>query len=332
MSPTRIGVSRRTMVTALASCAAGAGVHPLTRAAVFPAKPMRIVAGFPPGGAADLLARVVAERLGSIYSEPVVVDNKPGAGGTVAAGFVSKSAPDGHTLLLGVTASQTIAPAIYPSLAYSAQSDFAPVTLLAQIPVVLVVHPSVAARTPKELVALARLASPQLSFASSGSGAIPHLTAELFKASQSVQMVHVPYRGAAPAMTDLLSGRVPVMFDHLPSVLPHIKAGRLRALGVAGSTRAQALPDLPTLTEAGIAAVEVSSWFGLLAPAGTPQAVVKQLHEDVVGQLQLPDVAARIALMGAERVTSSPDAFAAVIRADTFKWARIVKATGARAD
>ena len=332
MSPTRNGVSRRTIVTALACCAAGAGVHPLARAAVFPTKPMRIVAGFPPGGAADLLARVVAERLGSIYSEPVVVDNKPGAGGTVAAGFVSKSPPDGHTLLLGVTASQTIAPAIYPSLAYSAQSDFAPVTLLAQIPVALVVHPSIAARNPKELVALARLSSPQLAFASSGSGAIPHLTAELFKASQSVQMVHVPYRGAAPAMTDLLSGRVPVMFDHLPSVLPHIKSGRLRALGVAGSTRAQALPDLPTLTEAGIAGVEVSSWFGLLAPAGTPQAVVKQLHEDVAAQLQLPDVATRIALLGAERMTSTPDAFAAVIRADSVKWARIVKATGARAD
>ena len=335
MSPSRFrseGVSRRTLLSALACCASGAAVHPLARGATFPGKPIRIVAGFPAGGSADLLARVLAERLGSLYDQPVVVENRPGAGGTVAAGFVAKAPADGHTLLLGVTASQTIAQSVYPKLPYAADTDFAPVTLLAQIPVALVVHPSVAARTPKELVALARQSATPLSFASSGNGAIPHLTAELFKLSQSVQMVHVPYRGAAPAMTDLLAGRVPVMFDHLPSVLPHIAAGRLRALGIAGNTRAQALPDLPTLAEAGVPGVEVSSWFGLLAPGGTPRALIEQLNADVLGQIERPEVAVKFAAMGAERVTSSPQAFASVIRADTLKWARIVRATGARAD
>jgi tripartite-type tricarboxylate transporter receptor subunit TctC len=300
-------------------------------AASFPTKPMRIVAGFPPGGAADLLARLVAERLGAIYPQPVVVENKPGAGATLGAAYVAQAPADGHTLLLGVTASQSIAPAIYPKLPYSAQDDFAPVTLLAQIPVALVVHPSLAATSPAELVELARKSGP-LSFASSGNGAIPHLTAELFKSSQGLNMVHVPYRGAAPAMTDLLAGRVPVMFDHLPSVLPHIRAGRLRALGIAGTARAQALPDLPTLTESGIPGVEPASWFGLLAPARTPAAIVRQLNTDVVGQLALAEVAERFATMGAERLTSSPEAFASVIRADTLKWGLVVKATGAKAD
>lgn len=326
------GISRRTLLTALAWGTSGMAMHPFARAAGFPSKPMKIIAGFPAGGSADLLARLVAERLGSVYEQPVVVENRPGAGGTVAAGFVAKAPPDGHTLLLGVTASQTIAPSIYPNLPYAAEADFAPVTLLAQIPVALVVHPSVEARTPRELVALARKVNPPLSFASSGNGAIPHLTAELFKMSQSVQLVHVPYRGAAPAMTDLLSGRVPVMFDHLPSVLPHIKAGRLRALGIAGHARAQALPELPTLAEAGVPGVEVSSWFGLLAPAGTPTDIIRKLNADVVARIGQPEVESRFTVMGAERLTSSAEEFAKVIHADTAKWARIVKATGARAD
>ncbi len=323
------GPSRRQLLAALAATTAAA--HPLARAAAFPSKPIRIVAGFPAGGSADLLARLVAERLGTLYDQPIVVENRPGAGSTVAAGYVAKAPADGHTLFLGVTATQTIAPSFYPQLPYDAGKDFAPITMLAQIPVALVVHPALAARTPQELVTLARNAASPLDFASSGNGAIPHLTAELFKSSQSLNMVHVPYRGAAAAMADLLAGRVQVMFDHLPSVLPHIQSGRLRALGIAGGARAAALPDLPTLTEAGVPGVEVSSWFGLLAPAGTPAAVVRQLNADVVAQIAQPAVTERFALMGAEALTSSPEAFASVIRADTLKWARIVKVTGAKA-
>lgn len=325
-------LARRRLLQSLGIALLGASTGETAFAAGYPAKPVRLVAGFPPGGAADLLARVLAERLGTVYDQPFLVDNRPGAGGSVGAAVVAKAAPDGYTLLLGVTASQTIAPSIYPALPYKAEADFAPISMLAQIPVCLVVNPSVDAHTPAQLVALAKAARPPLAFASSGNGAIPHLTAELFKKSQGVQMEHIPYRGAAPAMTDLLSGRVQLMFDHLPSVLPHIKAGRLRALGIAGSSRAQALPDLPTLTEQGVPGVEVSSWFGLLAPAGTPKAVIDQLNADAIRLLSTDIAAQRLAAIGAEGVTSSPESFARVIRADTIKWARIVKETGAKAD
>ncbi|WPB56723.1 tripartite tricarboxylate transporter substrate binding protein [Xylophilus sp. GOD-11R] len=322
---------RRLLQAAGAALLTGTGCG-LALAAAYPTKPVRIVAGFPPGGAADLLARVLADRLGTLYDQPVVVDNKPGAGGSVGAGVVAKAPADGYNLLLGVTASQTIAPSIYPALAYKAEADFSPVSMLAQIPVALVVHPSLEARTPAQLVALAKAANPPLTFASSGNGAIPHLTAELFKTSQGVPMEHIPYRGAAPAMADLLAGRVQVMFDHLPSVLPHIRSGKLRALGIAGAARAHALPDLPTLTEQGVRDVEVSSWFGLLAPAGTPQAIVDQLNADTVRLFGTDVTAQKLAAIGAEGVTSSPESFSRVIRADTIKWARIVKETGAKAD
>jgi tripartite-type tricarboxylate transporter receptor subunit TctC len=323
------GVSRRAALTALTGAALVAA-SPLAQANTFPTKPITIVVGFPAGGAADLLARLVAERLGSLYQQPVIVENKPGAGSTLGAAFVAKAPADGHTLLLGVTASQTIAPSIYPKLPYSADKDFAPITLLAQIPVALVVHPSLDAGNPADLVKLARKASSPMAFASSGAGAIPHLTAEVFKSTQKLDLMHIPYRGAAPAMTDLISGRVHIMFDHLPTVLPHIKTGKLRALGVASNTRAQAVSDLPTLTEAGVPGVEVSSWFGLLAPAGTPPEIIKQLNADVVKLINQPASAEKFVAMGAERLTGTPEAFASVIRADTLKWTRIVKETGAK--
>jgi tripartite-type tricarboxylate transporter receptor subunit TctC len=324
-------VSRRHVL-----CGAGAlgllSVTGLARAEAYPSKPIRIVVGFPPGGSGDMMARFVAERLGSIYSQPVVVENRPGAGATLGAAAVAKSAPDGGTLLLGTVASQAIAPAIYKTLPYRNEADFAPITMLAQVPVALVVHPSLDVRSPRELAALARTAQPPVLFASSGNGAIPHLTAELFKKSQKVPMEHVPYKGAPAAMTDLLAGRVPVMFDHLPSVLPHIKAGRLRGLGIAGSTRARSLPELPTLAEQGIADVDVNSWFGLFAPAGTPPSIVTQLNVDLLQLLNTNAAIQRIADMGAESVTSSPQAFSALIRSDTQKWGRLVRETGATAD
>ncbi len=298
----------------------------------YPSKPVRLIAGFPPGGAADLLARVMADKLSAAMGQPFVVENRPGAGGTIGADAVAKAPPDGYTLLLGVTASQTIAPSIYKSLPYDAVRDFKPVALVATIPVVLVVHPSVPAHNARELVAVARAASAPMQFASSGSGAIPHLAGELFQLSQGVKLQHVPYKGAALAMSDLLAGRVQLMFDNLPTVLAHIRSGKLRALAVAGNKRARALPDLPTLAEAGVPGVEVGSWFGVLAPGGTPDAIVATLAREAARAVGSEDAKARMDSMGAEPAYLPPEEFARLMRAETDKWAKLVKATGAQAD
>ncbi len=322
-----------TFATAARAALAALVLAPLfANAQAYPVKPVRIIAAFPPGGAADLLARVVADKLSSSLGQSFVVENRPGAGGTIGADAVAKSAPDGYTLLLGVTASQTIAPAVYKKLAYDPARDFRPIALVATIPVALVVHPSIAANNARDFVAVAKAASPPLQFASSGSGAIPHLTGELFQLSQGLKMQHVPYKGAPLAMSDLLAGRVQVMFDNLPTVLPHIRSGKMRALAIAGSKRAKALPDLPTLAEAGVAGVEVSSWFGVLAPAGTPDAVVSVLARELAKAVAADDARARMEAMGAEPAYQPPEAFAALIRTETDKWAGLVKATGATAD
>jgi tripartite-type tricarboxylate transporter receptor subunit TctC len=307
-------------------------VATVTEAQIYPTKPVKVIAGFPPGGAADLLARVVGDKLSAALGQSFVVENRPGAGGTIGADAVAKAAPDGYTLLLCVTASQTIAPSIYKSLPYDAAKDFKPVALVATIPVTLVVHPSVAANNARELVAVMRSAPAPMQYASSGNGAIPHLAGELFQLSQGVKLVHVPYKGAPLAMSDLLSGRVQLMFDNLPTVLAHIRSGKLRALAVAGNKRARALPDLPTLAEAGIPNVEVGSWFGVLAPAGTPDAIVATLTRELGKAVAADDAKARMDAMGAEPAYLAPEDFAKLIRSDTGKWARLVKATGAQAD
>jgi tripartite-type tricarboxylate transporter receptor subunit TctC len=301
-------------------------------AQTYPSKPVKVIAGFPPGGAADLLARVVADKLASSLGQPFVVENRPGAGGTIGADAVAKAAPDGYTILLGVTASQTIAPSIYKALPYDAANAFKPVALVATIPVTLVVHPSVPANNARELVALAKAAPAPMQFASSGSGAIPHLAGELFQLSQGLKLQHVPYKGAPLAMSDLLSGRVQLMFDNLPTVLPHIRSGKLRPLAVAGNKRARALPDLPTLAEAGVPNVEVGSWFGVLAPGGTPDAIVATLSREIAKAVAADDARGRLDAMGAEPAYLSPEDFSKLIRADTDKWARLVRATGAQAD
>lgn len=330
----RLHAGRRATLCALLalSAAAGLSLNAANAAEAYPTKkPVTIVAGFPPGGAADQLARLLANRFSIAFKQSFVVENKAGAAGTIGAGAVAKAAPDGYTLLLGVTASQAIAPSIYKDLPYAPEKDFAPISLVAQIPVVMAVHPSVTAKSAQEFVAESKARSTPYSYASSGTGAIPHLTGELFQRSTGVKIMHVPYKGAAPAMTDLLAGRVELMFDHLPSILPHIRAGKLRPLGIAGAHRAAALPDLPTLSEQGISGVEVSSWFGLFAPAGTPKEVVEQLHAEVVKTLATPEAKAQLQTIGAEPVGNSPAEFARIIGADSKRWSDLVKATGVRA-
>jgi tripartite-type tricarboxylate transporter receptor subunit TctC len=295
-------------------------------------KPVTIVVGFAPGGAADQLARIFGQRLSASLAQSFVIENRAGAGGTTGAATVAKAAPDGYTLLMGVTASQSIAPSMYPSLRYQPEKDFQPISLIAHIPLAFVVHPEVKANAPKEFVALAKARTESFSFASSGIGAIPHLTGELFELATGVKMTHVPYKGAAPAMTDLVSGRVDVMFDHLPSVLPHIRTGKLRALAIAGRQRASALPQLPTLAELGVPGVEVSSWFGLLAPAGTPEAIVQRLQAEVSTILASEDVKVQLRAIGAEPVGSTAKEFANVIQADSKKWADLIKAAGITAE
>lgn len=298
----------------------------------YPSKPVRIIVGFPAGGAADILARLLSEKLGSAYKQSFVVENKSGAGGTIGAGIASRSAGDGYTLLLGVTASQTIAPSIYKDLNYDPNKDFEPIAMIATIPVALVVNSSVKANTAAELVSLAKSVEPPLAYASSGVGAIPHLTGALFQKSQALDLLHVPFKGSSPALTEVLAGRVQIMFDHLPSSLPAIKTGRLRALGIAGDKRAAALPNVPTMAEAGMPDVAVASWFGLLAPAGTPGAIVTKLNELVNEQLDTPEAREAIAALGAEVSTTTPQEFADIIRADSKKWADIVRLTGANAN
>lgn len=301
-------------------------------AQTYPVKPVTIVAPFSAGGSADLLARILSEKLTPVFNQPVVVENKVGAGGTIGANFVAKAPPDGYTLLLGVTATQTIAPSFYKSLPYNSEKDFKPIGLIAQIPVVFVINSELKINSAKDFVATAKKSGKVYSYASSGTGAIPHLTGELFQISTGIKLNHIPYKGAAPAMTDLISGRVDIMFDHLPTVLPHIKSGKLIPLAVAGSERAKALPEVPTLAEVGIAGVDVYSWFGLLAPAGTSDQISNQLNQEIQKIQKMDDVKAKLANMGAEPVVMSSDNFKKLIESDIKKWSKLIKTTGIQSE
>ena len=291
----------------------------------YPTKPVRIVVGFPAGGAADVLARLLSEKLGAAYKQPFVVENRAGAGGTIGAATVARAEGDGYTLLMSVTASQTIAPSVYKQLPYDPTKDFTAVAMVATIPVALVVNSGVAADDVQSLIRLARESSPPLAYGSSGVGAIPHLTSIRFQqANEGMELLHVPFKGSAPAITELLAGRVQMMFDHLPSSLQHVNSGKLKALAIAGNRRAEALPNVPTLAEAGVEGVAVNSWFGLLAPAGVPTEIVQDLNEKVNALLAQDDVRQAIATIGAEPAAMSPIEFNELIISDTRKWADVV--------
>jgi len=300
--------------------------------APYPSKPIRIVVPFPAGGTTDILARAVAQKLTETGGQPVVVDNRPGAGGNIGAELVAKSAPDGYTLLMGTVGTHAINPGLYAKMPYDHQRDFAPVILVAGVPNVLVVHPAVPVNSVQELIAYGKANPGRLNFASSGSGTSIHLSGELFKTMSGVQMTHIPYKGSAPALADLLGGQVQLMFDNLPSALPHIKAGKLRALAVTSAQRAPALPDVPTVAEAGLPGFEASSWFGLLAPAGTPKEIIAKLNAEVATWLATPAARDKLTAQGANAVGNSPDEFTQYIAAETVKWQKVVKESGAKVE
>jgi tripartite-type tricarboxylate transporter receptor subunit TctC len=298
----------------------------------YPAKPVRLVVPFPAGGTTDILARAVAQTLSEAWGQQVIVDNRPGAGGNIGSDLVAKSKPDGYTLLMGTVGTHAINPSLYKNMPYDHVKDFAPVILVAGVPNVLVVNLSLPVHSVPELIAYAKANPGKLNFASSGNGTSIHLSGELFKAMTGVEMTHVPYKGSAPALTDLIGGQVQLMFDNLPSSLPFIKAGKLRALAVTSGARAAALPDLPTLAESGLPGFEASSWFGVLAPAGTPRDIVAKLNGAIAGWLASPEAKEKLLAQGAIAAGGAPDDFARHIGAETSKWAKVVKASGAHID
>ena len=298
----------------------------------YPNKPIRLVVPFPPGGTTDILARDVGQRLTEALGQPVVIDNRPGAAGNIGSEIVAKSTPDGYTLLMCTVSSPAINPSLYSKLPYDHIKDFAPVILVARVPNVLEVNPSVPVYTVTDLIKLAKEKPGQLNFASSGSGTSIHLSGELFKTMAGVNMVHVPYKGSAPAVTDLVGGQVQLMFDNLPSSLQQIKGGKLRAIAVTSAQRSPALPDIPTIAESGLPGFEATSWFGVLAPAGTPAAIVNRLNAEVDKWLQSDSGKAQLFEQGALPAGGTPEEFAAYIRAETEKWAKVVKVSGAKVD
>jgi tripartite-type tricarboxylate transporter receptor subunit TctC len=297
----------------------------------YPEKPIRFILGFPPGGGSDILARVIGQKLSDAWGQQVVIDNRPGAGGNIAAAIAARSAPDGYTLYLGTSSSHAINKSLYRKLDYDPEKDFAPVTLVASAQNILAVHPSVAAKSVRELIALAKQRPGQLSYASTGIGTSSHLAAELFKHMAGVDIVHIPYKGPA-AMIDLISGQVQMTFGRIPVVLPHAKSGRLRMLAVTGARRSALLPQVPTVAESGLPGFEVSAWFGVLVPAGTPGRIVSKLNAGIAGILNDPAVRERLVSEDFEVLTSTPEQFASHIRSETLKWARVIKVTGIRAD
>jgi tripartite-type tricarboxylate transporter receptor subunit TctC len=315
----------------LAACCALLFADPAS-AQAYPSHSVKIVVPFPAGGSNDIVARVLAQKLAERTGQPFVVENRGGAGGNIGADSVAASDPDGYTLLLTAPPPLTTNVALYKNLKYDPAQAFAPVALIATVPIVLVVNPSVPANTVKELVALAKEKPGTLNFGSSGNGTTNHLAGELLKSITGIDIVHVPYKGAAPAMTDLIGGHIPMMFDNMPAVLPQVQSKALIAIAVAGASRASALPDVPTVAESGVPGFEAFSWFGLVAPAKTPVAVLTKLEADVDAVLKMPDVKKRFTELGAEPGAISGAAFGKFLAEDTAKWTKIIRASGATVD
>ena len=298
----------------------------------FPSRPVRFVVPFSPGGSVDTLARTFSPKLADALGQQIVVDNRAGGNGDIGMLIVARAPADGHTIVLGYIANIAIAPSLQSKMPYDPVKDFAPITQPASSPNVLTAHPSVPAKSLKELIALAKASPGKLSFASTGVASVGHLTGELINNLAGIKITHVPYKGSGQAVTDILGGHVNIMYSGFSSTLAHIKAGKLRALAVTGAKRSPALAEVPTISEQGFPGVEATAWYGVLAPAGTPKPVIARLHGDFVKILKQPDVAQRLDGLGFEIVGSTPEQFGAYIRSETRKWAKVVKASGARPD
>ena len=298
----------------------------------FPSKPVRIINPFAPGGATDIIARQMAQKLTEEWGQAVVVENRAGASGAIGVEMVAKSPPDGYTLLIATQTTHAANPSLYAKLPYDAAKDFAPLTLAGSTPLALMVRPSLPVSSVKELIDFARRNPAKLVYASGGNGTSQHLTAELMKSMSSTYMLHIPYRGAGPAMTDLLGGQVDLMFDNLPTALPHMKAGKLRGLAVTSASRSSLAPELPTMAESGLPGFELSTWFAFFAPAGTPRTIVDKIAGDMRRVLTQPDMQQRLAAIGVDVKASSPDELAAFQRAELAKWGKIIKDSGAKVD
>jgi tripartite-type tricarboxylate transporter receptor subunit TctC len=298
----------------------------------FPSKTVKLVVPFPAGGPLDATGRTIAQKLTEAWGQSVIVENKPGAGGNIGAEYVAKSAPDGYTVVMGALSTHAVNPSLYPKMPFDAQKDFAPITLVAVTPNVLVVNPSLPVHSVKELIAYAKANPGKLSFGSGSIGSAGHLAGELFKVDAGVDMVHVPYKGAAPAMQGLLAGDTQLMFDNLASAMSQVKGGKLRALAVTTAERSKLVPELPTMAEAGVPGFDISTWYGLLAPAGTPPDVIAKWNADVTKILSAPEMRERLAAQGAEAAPDSPADFAKFIASELVKYAKIVKASGAKVD
>jgi tripartite-type tricarboxylate transporter receptor subunit TctC len=295
----------------------------------FPAKPIRVLVGFPPGSAADITARTVGAKVANPLGQQMIVESRPGASSNIATEIVAKAPPDGYTLFLA-TIANTINATLYPKLPFDFVRDFTPVILTAATPNLLAVHPSVPVRSVAELVALAKKRPGRLNYASSGAGSSPHLSAELFKSMTGINMTHIPYKGSPPAVADLVAGEVALMFSPTSTVLPHVQSGRLRALGISTLTRLASLPDLPTIAESGLPGYETITWFGFVAPAGTPAQIVARLNGEILKVLHSPDVRRQFATQGIEVLGGTPEQFAAYIRDEITKWAKVIRAAGMR--
>ena len=297
--------------------------------AAYPDRPVRLVVPFPPGGPTDIVARPLAQNLSKNLGQQIIVDNRGGAGGNIGADAVVKSAADGYTLLMGTVGTHAINVSLYKKLSFDPVKDFAPVSLVAQSPVVLVVHPSMPAKTLNEFIALAKSKPGQITFGSAGSGSPGHLTGELFKDMAGVDLVHVPYQGSAPAISDLLGAQIQAMFDPIQATLSHVNAGKLRIVGVSSAKRSSAFPDVPTIAEAGVPGFETTAWWAVFAPAGTPKEIITRLNTEIVKIMRSPDMKERSRQLEIEPIGSTPDQLAEFIKTEMAKWARAVKFSGA---
>jgi tripartite-type tricarboxylate transporter receptor subunit TctC len=316
-----------TLLFALA-CATSSAVH----AQAYPSKPIRLIVPFPPGGGNDVIARVVAQKLGERFGQQVVVDNRPGANGIVGLQALMQSAPDGYTLAVGAAGPLAVNPSLYDKLPYDPVRDFTAITNMVNFPLLLVTHPSVPAKTTRELVALAKAEPSRLYYSSPGSGNSGHLAGELFNTMAGVKIVHVPYKGQGPALADLLAGQVQMLYSSIPSVLPHVRSGRLNAIAVGSASRVPSLPEIVTIAESGVPGYEAYSWVGMIAPANTPREIVTRLNREIVEILKQKDVADKLNQQGALPVGDSPEQFAAYIKAEIEKWGAVVRSSNIKAD